>query len=102
MYLHYGLWVLKESLPDEIEILNLDRTIESVMEEYGLGVSFTIRKRVYPMRFVQKVDLKIMNDLEIWVLFTQIAYANIEGRSYNEEPVALKQAAILEVIEVMK
>lgn len=43
-----------------------------------------------------------MKENEIDMLFTQVRQDNIIRSAYNEETVALKQAAILEVLESMK
>jgi hypothetical protein len=49
-----------------------------------------------------ETQLKQMSDKEIDFLFTQVAQDNISKLAYNEEGVAVKQAAILESLLLMR
>ena len=69
-------------------------------------MTFVVRRRIFPVRFLQNFEASAeamkMTENELHLLFTQINHDNIESLAYNEEGVALKQAAILEVIKLMK
>jgi hypothetical protein len=85
-------------------LMNNGQSIEAMLDEHGLGVSLVIRRRVFPPDMLRKVEryLPKMSEVEIELLFLQCQYDNIKVLSYAEEEVALKQAAICEVLEVMK
>ena len=39
---------------------------------------------------------------EVQILFKQVVYENLQQHAYNEENVALRQAAILEVLQLLE
>ena len=67
--------------------------MEDIINEYGVGLSLILRRRIFPVHFEP-----IQSHYELKLLFKQLEYDNLKDLAYNEEPVALKQAAILEVI----
>jgi hypothetical protein len=73
-------------------ILNLNRTIEDIVNEHGLSMSFVIKRRIYSQGFMLNCEsiIKSMNDKEVDFLFNQIMLDNIAQLAYNEEPIALK------------
>ena len=90
-YLHYGLYVHSEkeaskrkrskSAIDEdddedeseviVPILNLDKTIDELVNEYGLSVTFVIRKKVFSHRFLLQFESNAsqMSETEVDFLF---------------------------------
>lgn len=90
-YLHYGLYVHSEKEAskrkrsknaidedddeDESEvivpILNLDKTIDELVNEYGLSVTFVIRRKVFSPRFLLKFESNAsqMSETEVDFLF---------------------------------
>jgi hypothetical protein len=127
-YLHYGVYIQSERVlgdggnakkkrsksageEDEdqgdiglVPVLNINRTIEDIVNEYGLSVAFVIRRRIFSIHFLLNCEahLKYMSEKEIDLIFTQIVQDNIRHLAYNEEGVAIKQAAILESLQIMR
>jgi hypothetical protein len=130
-YLHYGLFVQSEKKAtaskrsksssaynaeeeeDEIEmmrssfeelvpVLSFSTTIEELFKEYGLALTLVVRKRIFPLSVLQKIESARLSEQEVELLFTQLNHENIYALAYNEELVSLKQAAILEVLKLMR
>ncbi len=127
-YLHYGVFIQSERVAigdnpkkrsksagfkeDEesyegmkmVPVRNINRTIEDIVNEYGLSVAFVVRRRIYSLPFLLNSEshFKLMSDKEIDLLFTQLFQENITYLAYNEEGVAIKQAAILESLLIMR
>ncbi len=66
-YLHYGLWVHNEKslsresdmsgqLTEMVELNNINRTVEDVLSEWGIGASFVLRKRIFTLKFMQEIE----------------------------------------------
>ena len=102
-YLQYGIWVSQENNNEEIPLLNLNRTVEQILQEYGITLSLIIKRRVLTLEYIKNIDkiLPTLRELEVDLLFTQLHKDNLTLLSYNEEPMALKQAAICEVLVIM-
>ena len=85
-------------------LMNYGQSIEAMLEEHGIGVSLVIRRRVFHPDMLRKVEkyLPKMSEVELELHYLQCQYDNIKVLSYTEEEVALKQAAICEVLEVMR
>lgn len=87
-------------------ILNLNQALDDIIQEFGVSASFVARRRIFPPKYLKNFDACVaeqkmsVNELEF--LFAQISFDNIMKLSYNEENIALKQAAILEVIKILK
>ena len=113
-YLHYGVYIQservnndsgkkrsksvgnggdsKESQGEMVPVLNINRTIEDIVSEYGLSVAFVIRRRIFSIHFLLNSEshLKQMSDQEIDLLYTQLVQDNISHLAFNEEGVAIK------------
>ena len=76
-YLHYGVYIQSERVPADgasvkkkrsksageeeeeggdlgskmVPVLNINRTIEDIVNEYGLSVAFVIRRRIFSIHF---------------------------------------------------
>ena len=123
-YLHYGVYIQservnndsgkkrsksvgghdEESQSEMVPVLNINRTIEDIVSEYGLTVAFVIRRRIFSIHFLLNSEshLKLMSDQEVDLLYTQLVQDNISHLAFNEEGVAIKQAAILESLHLMR
>lgn len=125
-YLHYGVYIQSERVNNDsgkkrsksvgngggseenqgemVPVLNINRTIEDIVSEYGLSVAFVIRRRIFSIHFLLNSEshLKQMSDQEIDLLYTQLVQDNISHLAFNEEGVAIKQAAILESLHLMR
>lgn len=101
-YLHYGVYIQSERVavgdnPKKrskstgfkeeeetyegllVPVLNINRTIEDIVHEYGLSVAFVIRRRIFSMSFLLNCEshFKLMSDKEVDLLFTQLVQDNI-------------------------
>jgi len=125
-YLHYGVYIQSERVNNDsgkkrsksagndgdseenqgqiVPVLNINRTIEDIVNEYGLSVAFVIRRRIFSIHFLLNSEshLKQMSDQEVDLLYTQLVQDNISHLAFNEEGVAIKQAAILESLHLMR
>ena len=125
-YLHYGVYIQNERVNNDsgkkrsksvgnggdseenkgemVPVLNINRTIEDIVSEYGLSVAFVIRRRIFSIHFLLNSEshLKQMSDQEVDLLYTQLVQDNISHLAFNEEGVAIKQAAILESLHLMR
>ena len=68
-----------QSEEKRVPVLNINRTIEDIVNEYGLSVAFVIRRRIFSIQFLLNCEshFKQMSEKEIDLIFTQIVQDNI-------------------------